>query len=74
VTTHPNEAFFSAFQAVGVLTTATAAHTFFSDIGTVTPAAAVPEPSTWVMVILGFAGLGFMAYRRSRNGLARAPA
>jgi hypothetical protein len=24
----------------------------------------VPEPSTWTMVILGFAGLGFMAYRR----------
>jgi hypothetical protein len=24
----------------------------------------VPEPSTWVMMILGFAGLGFMAYRR----------
>jgi PEP-CTERM motif len=26
--------------------------------------AAVPEPSTWLMMILGFAGLGFMAYRR----------
>ena len=26
--------------------------------------AAVPEPSTWAMMILGFAGLGFMAYRR----------
>jgi len=25
---------------------------------------AVPEPSTWAMLILGFAGLGFMAYRR----------
>jgi len=24
----------------------------------------VPEPSTWAMMILGFAGLGFMAYRR----------
>jgi hypothetical protein len=29
-----------------------------------TPAAAVPEPSTWAMMILGFAGVGFMAYRR----------
>ena len=28
----------------------------------VTPA--VPEPSTWAMMILGFCGLGFMAYRR----------
>ena len=26
--------------------------------------AAVPEPSTWAMLLLGFAGLGFMAYRR----------
>jgi hypothetical protein len=32
--------------------------------------AAVPEPSTWVMMIAGFAGLGFMAYRRK----ARQPA
>jgi hypothetical protein len=32
--------------------------------------AAVPEPSTWVMMILGFCGLGFMAYRRKQNGLA----
>jgi hypothetical protein len=36
--------------------------------------AAVPEPSTWAMMILGFAGVGFMAYRRSRKdqGLALA--
>lgn len=25
---------------------------------------AVPEPSTWAMMLLGFASLGFMAYRR----------
>jgi flagellar hook-associated protein FlgK len=29
--------------------------------GTIT--AAVPEPSTWAMMILGFLGVGFMAYR-----------
>jgi hypothetical protein len=28
------------------------------------PVAAVPEPSTWAMMILGFAGIGFVAYRR----------
>jgi hypothetical protein len=28
------------------------------------PVAAVPEPSTWAMMIPGFAGVGFMAYRR----------
>jgi hypothetical protein len=27
-------------------------------------AGGVPEPSTWAMMILGFAGVGFMAYRR----------
>jgi hypothetical protein len=31
--------------------------------------AAVPEPSTWAMMILGFAGVGTMAYRR-RNKTA----
>jgi hypothetical protein len=25
---------------------------------------AVPEPSTWAMLLIGFAGIGFMAYRR----------
>jgi len=25
---------------------------------------AVPEPSTWAMLLLGFAGIGFLAYRR----------
>jgi PEP-CTERM motif len=38
--------------------------------GTLTIAAAVPEPSTWAMMILGFCGVGFMAYRRKQNGLA----
>jgi Protein of unknown function (DUF642)/PEP-CTERM motif len=28
----------------------------------------VPEPSTWAMMILGFCGVGFMAYRRKPNG------
>jgi hypothetical protein len=31
---------------------------------------AVPEPSTWAMIILGFCGVGFMAYRRKQNGPA----
>ena len=29
--------------------------------------APVPEPSTWVMMLLGFAGLGFIGYRRVRR-------
>lgn len=36
--------------------------------GTIT---ATPEPSTWAMMILGFAGVGFMAYRRRANGTLR---
>jgi hypothetical protein len=31
-------------------------------------AGAVPEPSTWAMLLIGFAGIGFTAYR-SRNKL-----
>jgi hypothetical protein len=31
---------------------------------------AVPEPSTWAMMILGFAGVGFMAYRRRNKSPA----
>ncbi len=27
----------------------------------------VPEPSTWAMMLLGFAGLGFAGYRASRK-------
>jgi fibro-slime domain-containing protein len=31
---------------------------------------AVPETSTWAMMILGFCGVGFMAYRRKNGGSA----
>jgi hypothetical protein len=32
----------------------------------------VPEPSTWAMMILGFAGVAFMAYRRrNKDALLR---
>jgi hypothetical protein len=29
----------------------------------------VPEPSTWAMMLLGFAGLGFAAYRKGRQAI-----
>jgi hypothetical protein len=38
---------------------------FYSGVG------AVPEPSTWAMMILGFFGVGFMAYRRKSQGSLR---
>jgi hypothetical protein len=31
---------------------------------------AVPEPSTWAMMLLGFAGLGLAGYRASRKGVS----
>ena len=34
------------------------------DLEQTSVASGVPEPSTWAMMILGFAGIGFMAYRR----------
>jgi hypothetical protein len=43
--------------------------TLFADNNPVT---GVPELSTWAMMLLGFAGLGFVAYRRTKSGLARA--
>jgi hypothetical protein len=40
------------------------------NVGTV---GAIPEPSTWAMMIVGFAGVGFMAYRRkSKSALMAA--
>jgi PEP-CTERM motif len=31
--------------------------------------AAIPEPSTWAMLLIGFAGIGFMAYRPRKGAL-----
>ncbi len=42
--------------------------TFATLTETVEGVSAVPEPSTWAMMILGFCGVGYMAYRRRRNG------
>jgi hypothetical protein len=36
--------------------------------------AAVPEPATWMMMILGFVGVGFVSFRRSRRSVAFATA
>jgi hypothetical protein len=33
---------------------------------------AVPEPSTWAMMLIGFAGLGYAGYRKTKGG-SRAP-
>lgn len=63
-------------QVTDVVTVKTTGDTFLyysrqngtpSILGVDALAPAVPEPSTWAMMILGFAGVGFMAYRRKRQ-------
>lgn len=46
----------------------------YSASGTISPIAAVPEPSTWAMMVLGFAGVGFMTWRRKNRPAACSPA
>jgi hypothetical protein len=60
--TSGNEAAAHIFACAAPCTTASANVTGFA-----TAAPAVPEPATWAMLIIGFAGLGFMAYRRKSD-------
>ena len=41
-----------------------------SILGNAFSVTAVPEPSTWAMMLLGFVGLGYAAFRRRSKGLA----
>ena len=62
-----NNVGYSGPQAIVLGTTAldpSNVNTAFAGDLSITTVAAVPEPSTWAMMILGFAGIGFMAYRR----------
>jgi hypothetical protein len=42
------------------------------DAGQITQTSAVPEVSTWAMMILGFFSLGFAAHRQKKSTLGRA--
>ena len=33
--------------------------------------AAVPEPATWAIMLIGFCGVGFLAYRRKNKAMLR---
>ena len=63
-----------AFEQVGYAQTSTDGNLYYTinESGSVevSPHTA-PEPATWAMMLLGFAGLGFLAYRK-RGGLAAA--
>jgi hypothetical protein len=39
--------------------------------GVPTQTSSVPEPSTWAMMLIGFFGVGFIAYRRKSQGAFR---
>jgi hypothetical protein len=60
-----NDFFFGAGAASQYMLNLVAA-----DGETATISSAVPEPSIWAMIVLGFCGVGFMAYRRRQNGPA----
>jgi PEP-CTERM motif len=30
----------------------------------------IPEPSTWAMMLLGFAGLGYAGFRKARSAIS----
>jgi PEP-CTERM motif-containing protein len=59
---------FDFFVTVGAVTMSGQSGTLTYDF---TPAvAAVPEPSTWAMMTLGFGLMGFLGYRKTRSALA----
>jgi probable HAF family extracellular repeat protein len=56
----------AAINDVGQIVANTATRTFLlTPLSVVDPA--VPEPSTWAMMALGFAGLGYVAFRRAKK-------
>ena len=79
----PGSFTFTPSSGVGYISLSTAANsgngtvvdTYFEaslTTATVTVAASVPEPSTWAMMLIAFAGLGFAGYRSWRNAVAAA--
>jgi hypothetical protein len=60
------------FNGTYYLANGAASETIHADLATLTVSdhvvAGVPEPSTWAMMLLGFAGVGFAAYRKKKTG------
>lgn len=63
----PNSGFFYGFSEQTPIAYFELSGSFIG-ITDLTVSSAVPEPSTWAMLLLGFAGLGFAGYRRRPNG------
>jgi hypothetical protein len=49
---------------------AAAVNTDAATLGLLSGSTAVPEPSTWAMMLIGFAGLAYAAHRRAREPLS----
>ena len=49
------------FSAVGI------SDSYGGSLDAISLTAAIPEPATWAMMILGFFGVSFMAYRRRKS-------
>jgi len=45
-----------------------AGHLLVADAALSAMGLSVPEPSTWAMMLLGFAGLGYEGYRKAKSG------
>ena len=46
---------------------------YYNIQGSAALSSAVPEPSTWAMLLVGFVGLGFAGYRRATAATQRSP-
>jgi hypothetical protein len=65
--------FYTHFDAVGgVFSTDSLPGAFLSNGSGVPFTVSIPEPSTWAMMLLGFAGLGFAGWRAQRKTAALA--
>lgn len=59
----------TGFQQVDIQANGAGSHFFYTgsqEIASIAPNG-VPEPATWAMMTLGFAGLGFAGYRRAKT-------
>jgi hypothetical protein len=71
----------SSYSLMTLFFTGVSDHLSFTDLGpsdqqgdlidNVVVTEGVPETSTWAMMILGFFGVGFMAYRRNNKRVFR---
>jgi hypothetical protein len=60
-----NSGQFVGFADVGPIGSLTLSDNYVGLVGLTLP---VPESSTWAMMLIGFAGLGFAGYRKAKTG------